>query len=561
MTAFQAFLSSRLRIPLLSLSLAALAASAATVRAQAAKPASPAEDAGAKWPARRAQLEKEWLKLLGPFPTSKPPLDAEILSTETIPATPRDPNYPIKAGDITQYKVKFRSEADDCGGSKSDIWVTGWLLVPNSAKEAFEKDGRKAAAVICLHSTTYGAGASSPAGLAARWPTDSKYGFVGRPELAGKDPRFTNNSLPDPNDAAAMEKYFQGGRAAGLILARMGYVTLSIDFIADGDRVEPGQRSNDSRQFYKRWPDIMAENAWSVVGKCIWDVMRSVDYLQSLPYVSPNGIGCTGWSYGGHITLFAAAFDQRIAAAVPNGGVLDWHLTAYPKGYKGKPKANAWTRTPPTMEPWTPDGAEKPSSGAASLRRWGFIQNSGPLIYIPKFYKYTLPESPAVPVDFDSLMMMVAPRPLLIISSEIEFRQHKILPKAMEAMKVYYNWEDVKGSGLPNILEWRKALRGYQETVDYYVNNNEYEVKGVDTYLKNLKAGDCFSWFSFPGGHSYPYSAQMLTTGWFGRWLGLYPAAPVPPLPNIPADKALNIGPLWNGTAAPTGEKEAEPAE
>jgi hypothetical protein len=39
----------------------------------------------------------------------------------------------------------------------------------------------------------------------------------------------------------------------------------------------------------------------------------------------------------------------------------------------------------------------------------------------------------------------------------------------------------------------------------------------------------------------------MVTTGWFGRWLGLYPTAPVPPLPNIPADKALNIGPLGKG--------------
>ena len=40
----------------------------------------------------------------------------------------------------------------------------------------------------------------------------------------------------------------------------------------------------------------------------------------------------------------AAAFDQRIAAAVPNGGVLDWNRPVYPPGFKGKPKANAWCR-------------------------------------------------------------------------------------------------------------------------------------------------------------------------------------------------------------------------
>lgn len=512
----------------------------------------PAVDAGAKWPARRAQLEKEWLKLLGPFPNAKPPLDAQVLSTETVKLAPAqlDPYAPQCASqEITRLKVKFRSETDACGGTKSDIWIYGWLLVPKSATEALAKEQRKTPAIICLPSTTYGTGKSSPAGLAARYTSDPNLGFVSRPELAGKDPRYQNN-LPNLDDPQALADFYAGGRASALILAQHGFVTLSIDFNGDGERVEPGQRSNDSRQFYKRYPDILAENAWSVIGKCVWDVMRSVDYLQSLPYVNPKGIGCTGWSYGGHVTLFAAAFDQRIAAAVPNGGVLDWHRPAYPAGFKGKPKANAWTRAPETMEPWTADGAEPPSSGAESLRRWGFLQNSGPVIYIPKFFPYILPKNRdlPVPVDFDSLMMMCAPRPLLIISSEIEFKQHQILPKAMEAMKVYANWEEVKDSGLPSPLARRKELRGYPETQAYYVNNNEYEPKAIDSYLRSLKAGDCFSWFSFPGGHSYPFAAQLVTAGWFGRWLGLHPAAPVPPLPKIKAADALNIGPQWQRT-------------
>lgn len=548
------------RCEIVGLALLALAGSVLTpkvVHADAPPPPNPAVDAGAKWPARREQLEKEWLKLLGPFPASKPPLDAEILSKETVklPPSAMNPHAPTDAGnEITRYKVKFRSEADNCGGTKSDIWIYGWLLVPKSVTDAYEKDGTKSPAVICLHSTTYGSGKSSPAGLAGRFASDPNIGFVGRPDLVGVDPRY--NNMPDLNDPKAMADYYAGGRASGLILAQQGFVTLSIDFIADGERIEPGQRSNDTRQFYKRYPDIMAPEAWSVIGKCIWDVMRSVDYLQSLPYVNPKAIGCTGWSYGGHVTLFAAAFDERIAAAVPNGGVLEWNRPIYPAGYKGKPKANAWTRTPATDDPWTAGGPEKPSSGAASLRRWGFIQNSGPVIYIPKFYKYVLPENRdlQIPVGFDSLMMMVAPRPLLIISSEIEFRQHKILPKIMEAMKVYYQWEDVKDSGLPSPLQARKERTGYQQTVDYYVNNNEYSPKGIDAYLDSLKAGDCFSWFSFPGGHSYPVAAQLLTTGWFGRWLGLFQAAPVPPLPKIPADKALNIGPLWSGTSSQTNE-------
>ena len=41
--------------------------------ADAPPPPNPALDAGAKWPARREQLEKEWLKLLGPFPPQTAP--------------------------------------------------------------------------------------------------------------------------------------------------------------------------------------------------------------------------------------------------------------------------------------------------------------------------------------------------------------------------------------------------------------------------------------------------------------------------------------------------------
>jgi Prolyl oligopeptidase family len=537
------------------LAVAACSLIAAAAHADAPPPPNPAVDAGGKWPARRAQLEKEWLKLLGPFPTTKPTLDVQVLSTESVSASPDDPSYPIRAGDITRSKVKFRSEADAGGGTPSDIWIYGWLLVPKSVTEAYEKNGTKSPVVICLHSTTYGAGKSSPAGLAGRFASDPRLGFVGRPDLVGKDPRY-NNNMPDPNDSEAMRAYYAGGRASGLLLAKQGFVTLSIDLLGDGERIEPGQRSNDTRQFYQRYSDILADSAWSIIGKSIWDVMRSVDYLQSLPYVNPNGIGCTGWSYGGHVTLFAAAFDQRIAAAVPNGGVLDWDRPKYPEGYKGKPKANAWCRQPATMEPWTPDGAEGPSSGAEALRRWGFLQNSGPVLYLPKFYPYTLPENRdlLLPIGFESLMMMVAPRPLLILSSEIEFKQHDILSKCLETMKVYYQWQDVKGSGLPSPLAARKNRTGYTETQSYYVNNNGYAPKAIDSYLNSLRAGDCFSWFSFPGGHSYPFSAQMVTNGWFGRWLGLYPAAPVPPLPKIPATKALYIGPLGKVSASPNGK-------
>ena len=62
-------------------------------------------------------------------------------------------------------------------------------------------------------------------------------------------------------------------------------------------------------------------------------------------------------------------------------------------------------------------------------------------------------------------------------------------------MKLYAQWRDVKNSGPPSPLAARKNRTGYAQTHDYYVNNNGYSPKAIDSYLKSLGAGDWFSWF------------------------------------------------------------------
>jgi dienelactone hydrolase len=48
----------------------------------------------------------------------------------------------------------------------------------------------------------------------------------------------------------------------------------------------------------------------------LWDMARCIDVLQGLPYVDRDRIGACGWSYGGTITLFLSAWDERVAAAL-----------------------------------------------------------------------------------------------------------------------------------------------------------------------------------------------------------------------------------------------------
>lgn len=51
----------------------------------------------------------------------------------------------------------------------------------------------------------------------------------------------------------------------------------------------------------------------------IWDGMRCIDYLQTRPEVDPNRIGCAGLSFGGTMTTYIAALDDRIKVACISG--------------------------------------------------------------------------------------------------------------------------------------------------------------------------------------------------------------------------------------------------
>jgi cephalosporin-C deacetylase-like acetyl esterase len=56
----------------------------------------------------------------------------------------------------------------------------------------------------------------------------------------------------------------------------------------------------------------------------VWDSMRALDYLLTLPEVDPANIGITGNSGGGLNTLFTAALDPRFKAAVVVGYTFEF---------------------------------------------------------------------------------------------------------------------------------------------------------------------------------------------------------------------------------------------
>ena len=83
----------------------------------------------------------------------------------------------------------------------------------------------------------------------------------------------------------------------GTALAEAGYVVITVDV---------GQHE-------------VYESGRTLMGERLWDLMRCVDYLQSLPEVDPARIGTAGLSLGGEMAMWLGAMDTRIAAEVSSG--------------------------------------------------------------------------------------------------------------------------------------------------------------------------------------------------------------------------------------------------
>ncbi|HET7697199.1 MAG TPA: hypothetical protein VFK57_15915 [Vicinamibacterales bacterium] len=96
------------------------------------------------------------------------------------------------------------------------------------------------------------------------------------------------------------------GRAIGL--ARQGFVVFTHDMIG----------YNDSRQLTHTFGGPR-ESLWglSLGGLQLWNGIRALDFLETLPYVRRDGFGVTGESGGGTQTFLLGAVDDRVAVAAP----------------------------------------------------------------------------------------------------------------------------------------------------------------------------------------------------------------------------------------------------
>lgn len=164
-------------------------------------------------------------------------------------------------GDVIREKVVFDSERD--------MSVPAYVLIPKSRKR-----GERLPAVLSCHG--HGVGKAFPAGV--------------------------DQSLGEYRDHA-------------VLLALRGYVTMAPDWRRFGERAD------DPEHYRGRDPCNVNFIKGSLLGVNllaldIWDAMRCLDYLQRRPEVNPDRIGTAGNSFGGTMSMFTAAVDDRVKCAI-----------------------------------------------------------------------------------------------------------------------------------------------------------------------------------------------------------------------------------------------------
>jgi dienelactone hydrolase len=213
----------------------------------------------------KARFPSRLEALLGPLP-SPVPLDAEVVASEDCGRYRRD-------------KIVFDVE--------HHLSSPAWLLVPH------DRVG-PGAAVLAQHEHGLGRGKDEVCAI------------------DGGDDQLRDHIRTHRSDY-------------GHQLAERGYVVLATDLRTFGERADwnpPNLYACDLTHMHEA---MLGRN---LLALDLWDLARALDVLCAHPLVDPERVGMVGLSVGGTVTLFLAAWDTRVKAAVVSGYFSSWAASA-----------------------------------------------------------------------------------------------------------------------------------------------------------------------------------------------------------------------------------------
>lgn len=208
----------------------------------------------------QTRLRAKLTELVGGFPAQRAPLSPETLEVREFPGYRRE-------------KLVFES--------RPGSWVLAYLLTPKSAKAPHPT-------VVCVPG--HGRGVDDIVGI------DDK--GQDRTNKDGYQHDFAIQATEHGLAALAIEPMAFGCRRDARTKKR-GLGTSACQPVA-GAALLLGQ---------------------TMIGWRVWDVMRSIDLIETRPELDAKRVGCMGISGGGTCTSFSAALEPRIKAAMISGYV------------------------------------------------------------------------------------------------------------------------------------------------------------------------------------------------------------------------------------------------
>jgi hypothetical protein len=286
-----------------------------------------------------------------------------------------------------------------------------------------------------------------------------------------------------PGHAYCEGKATSSAQARCVNLARRGVIAMAYDYIGIGERntgaaacaAMPYGGGNDHGlpQF--------SYTAGTPTGLEILDAVRAIDYLLTRPDVDRNRLGFTGESGGGNSTYWVSALDERVRLAVPVSSVTTFDY---------------WIRND---------------------RNWDWHQR---------------PHGVRRIADIPTLLQMIAPRPLLVISSRRGTDSEEFpVEEAEEAVKQARVAYDLYGADT-SLESWESGTdHGYQQDKRermYAFVEKHFLAGGSDSsaespfLLESMKGLAC----GLPNGN-------RTLADIYGEWLAV--PTPQPELPSGPA--------------------------
>jgi dienelactone hydrolase len=118
----------------------------------------------------------------------------------------------------------------------------------------------------------------------------------------------------------------------GRQLVREGYLVVAPCFTPFGRRISQQQRESKTDQCAVAFVRLMFLGQ-TLLGANLRDIIWSLDYACRRADARPDRVGCVGLSYGGRMTMMAAALEPRIKAAVISGALNVFQERALGGGY------------------------------------------------------------------------------------------------------------------------------------------------------------------------------------------------------------------------------------